>query len=110
MMGKKQAYALIRDKDGRPLIDDPKNLHPGLVSMLTPAERREFGLWDGVMIRDAQGIKRAELIERAEATIKLRALEPLVAAGNVYVDGHEYTLSPRFDAPVDEILIITIGD
>ena len=37
-------YALVRDKDGRPKIDDPENLHPAIAAMLTEAEKAEFGV------------------------------------------------------------------
>lgn len=37
-------FGLVRDKDGRPKIDDPENLHPRIADMLSPAERHEFGI------------------------------------------------------------------
>lgn len=37
-------YALVRDKDGNPKIDDPSSLHPSQIAMLTPQERSAFGL------------------------------------------------------------------
>lgn len=39
-----QLFGLVRDKDGKPVVDDPKNLHPALKAMLTPAERAELGV------------------------------------------------------------------
>lgn len=41
---KAQMFALVRDKDGRPKIDDPSTLHPSQIAMLTPEERAEFGV------------------------------------------------------------------
>ena len=36
---KVQMFALVRDKNGKPKIDgDPKTLHPGIISMMTPEE------------------------------------------------------------------------
>jgi len=37
-------YGLVRDKNGRPKVDDPKSLHPEQIKMLTPEERVELGL------------------------------------------------------------------
>ena len=41
---KVQMFGLVRDKDGRPVIDDPKTLHPAIVAMLTEAEKAELGV------------------------------------------------------------------
>ena len=37
-------YGLVRDKDGNPVIDDPKNLHPAIKAMLTEAEKARYGV------------------------------------------------------------------
>lgn len=39
-----QMFALVRDKDGKPLVDDPKTLHPAIAAMLTEAEKAELGV------------------------------------------------------------------
>lgn len=38
------AYALVRDKNGKPKVDDPKSLHPSQIAALTPEERAELGI------------------------------------------------------------------
>ncbi len=35
-------FALVRDKDGRPKIDNPETLPPEIRAMLTPEERKEI--------------------------------------------------------------------
>lgn len=35
---------LVRDKEGKPRVDDPKNLPPELLAQLTDAERQELGV------------------------------------------------------------------
>ena len=34
--------ALVRDKDGKPRIDDPENIPPEISNLLTPAEKKEL--------------------------------------------------------------------
>lgn len=41
---KVQMFGLVRDKHGKPLVDDPKNLHPAIKAMLTEAEKAELGV------------------------------------------------------------------
>jgi hypothetical protein len=38
------AYGLVRDKNGRPKIDDPSTMPVEIIAMLTDAEKQEFGL------------------------------------------------------------------
>ena len=40
--GKVKAYGLVRDKDGKPKIDDIHNIHPIIWTMLTQAEQLEI--------------------------------------------------------------------
>lgn len=41
--GKLQLFALIRDRNGRPVIDgDGSKLHPEMLKLLTPEEREEL--------------------------------------------------------------------
>jgi len=40
--GKFKAFALVRDKDGKPKIDDPKNCPPEILEMLTDEEKEEL--------------------------------------------------------------------
>lgn len=47
-------YGLVRDKDGRPKIDDPENLPPPIAEMLTPEERAEFGVKDNANTIDSR--------------------------------------------------------
>lgn len=94
--GTPKMYGVVRDKNGKPRIDgDPSKLEPGIVSMLTSAERGELGLWDGPICRDAQGIKRLEKADDGSLT----ALDALVAAGEIWVDGECYRLHGRADVP-----------
>lgn len=93
-MSAKIGYGLVRDKNGRPKIDDPSKLHPSVVALLTEQEREEHGLWSGPQARDAQGYKR---LERTDAGY--RALEPLVAASEIFDGTEYYKLSPRIDVP-----------
>lgn len=37
-----RAFALVRDANGRPKIDDPANCAPEILAMLTPEEREEL--------------------------------------------------------------------
>ncbi len=41
---KVQLFGLVRDRDGNPVIDDPKNLHPAIKAMLTEAEKARYGV------------------------------------------------------------------
>lgn len=91
-MSAKFGYGLVRDSSGKPKIDDPSNLHPSLVSMLTEQERGELGLWSGPQARDAQGIKRLEKTEDG-----YRALDNLVALSVIYDGGVQHNISPRID-------------
>ena len=102
----KSAFGLIRDKDGKPRIDDPSTLHPGIASMMTPEERTEFNVWPGVFIHDAQGVKRADVLYEGDDDIRLRLVDPLVAARIVYHEGSEYTFDNRFDAPVGHEVLV----
>ncbi len=37
-------YGLVRDAEGRPVVDDPSTLPPPIIAMLTPQEREELGV------------------------------------------------------------------
>jgi hypothetical protein len=37
-------YAIVRDKNGRPKVDDPSTLHPEQIKMLTPQECADLGI------------------------------------------------------------------
>jgi len=93
-MSAKIGYGLVRDRNGKPKIDDPSKLHPSVVAMLTEQERAELGLWSGPQARDAQGYKR---LERTDGGY--RALENLVAASEIFDEEKHYRLSPRIDFP-----------
>jgi len=93
-MSAKIGYGLVRDKNGKPKIDDPSKLHPSVVTLLTEQEREELGLWSGPQARDAQGFKRLERIDGG-----FRALEDLVAVSEIYDGGNHYRVSPRIDIP-----------
>jgi len=106
----KSGYGLVRDSQGRPRIDDPTTLHPGIVSMLTMQEKIDFDLWPGMLIQDAEGIKRATLVSRTNARIVLTIVDPIVHAGNIYVDGCELRVKPRFNAPAGETVVVGLID
>lgn len=38
------AYILVRDKDGKPKVDHPRQMPMELRKMLTPQERRDLGI------------------------------------------------------------------
>jgi hypothetical protein len=102
-MSAKVGFGLVRDRDGRPKIDDPSNLHPAIVAMLTPQERVDLGIWSGPMARDAQGIKRLEKLEDG-----YRAVDPLVAVSEIY-DGPDYFKLPdRIDVPLHGVIKLEI--
>lgn len=94
MNGIIQTYGLVRDKDGNPKIDDPENAPAPVLAMLTPQERRDRGIWDGVFVIDAEGTKKA--IQRDDGTFE--AVDALVAATVVLVDANTHHLiRPRVD-------------
>lgn len=96
-------YGLVRDKNGRPRIDDVSNLHPALIAMLTDEERLELGIWSGPLARDAQGTKRLEKTDSGYI-----ALDPLVAVSEIYDGSTRYQLPSRFDAPVGVVIKLEI--
>ena len=100
----KIGFGLVRDKNGKPKFDsDPSGAHPAILAMLTQAERKEFGLWDGPFCRDAEGTKRLNKVGD-----DFEVVDALVAASEVY-DGDQYfRLRQRVDVPVGGI--IRIGD
>lgn len=44
---KVSGFALVRGPDGKPKVDDPKNLHPKIVEMLSEDEAKELGIAKG---------------------------------------------------------------
>jgi hypothetical protein len=40
--GELKLYGLVRDKDGKPKIDDKKDIHPIIWEMLTDIEKQEI--------------------------------------------------------------------
>lgn len=44
MKPKVKLYGIVRDKNGKPKVDDPSTLHPAQIAMLTKEEREELGL------------------------------------------------------------------
>lgn len=102
----KSGYGLVRDRNGKPRIDDITTLHPGVITMLSPEERTDLGLWPGVLVRDAEGVKRANLVSKTDTAITINSLDQIRAASLVYVDGVEYRFETRFNAPEGETIII----
>lgn len=93
-MSTRVGYGLVRDKDGKPKIDDPSSAHPAVIAMLTEQEKVELGIWTGPHARDAQGTKRLEKIDGG-----YRAIDSLIAVSEIY-DGELYMkLSQRYDVP-----------
>jgi hypothetical protein len=94
--GTSKMYGVVRDKDGNPRVDgDPQKLDPGVIAMLSSAEREALGLWAGPLCRDAQGIKRMQ--ESANET--LVAIDSLVAASEIWVGDECFRLTQRADVP-----------
>lgn len=88
-------YGVVRDKDGKPKIEgDPADLHPGIVMLMSASERADLGLWDGPLVRDADGIKR---IKKNSKTFT--AKDALVAASEIWFDGGRYRIKQRIDVP-----------
>ena len=88
-------YGVVRDKDGNPKVDgNPADLHPGIVMQMTPQERAALGIWDGPLVRDAQGIKRV-----SEDDEEFTAEDALVAASELWTDGARYRAVQRIDVP-----------
>jgi len=104
-MSQKKGFGLVRDKDGRPRVDDPATLHPLQIAMLTDAEKSALGVWPGAFIRDAEGFKR---VERNGAG-RYRAVDPIRAAGTLHDGLAELRLTDRRDVPAGEIIIIEEG-
>lgn len=101
-MSQKKGFGLVRDKDGRPRVDDPSKLHPAQVAMLTDAEKSALGVWTGAFIRDAEGFKRVERIGPG----RFRAIDPIRAAGTLHDGLVELRLTDRRDVPAGETIII----
>ena len=101
----KFGYGIVRDKDGKPKIDhDPKLLHPAQVALLSETEREELGLWPGVLIMTADGVKRGELVERKGKQIQVRAVDTLRAAREFFVGKDVYRLKTRGDFPAGTVV------
>lgn len=96
------AYGLVRDKTGRPRIDDPATLHPVQIAMLTPEERAELGIWPGAFARDAQGTKRLTHLGNNQ----YRAEDTLVAVSEVFDGLTHYRLTARVDVAAGGTLTI----
>jgi len=105
---KKTGFGLVRDKSGRPRIDDPATLHPGVASSMSVDERLDAGLWPGVIVRDAVGYKRAYFESFENGALTLTAVDEIKAAALVYYDGVEYRFGTRINAPVGETLVIDL--
>lgn len=102
-----QSFGMIRDKDGKPSIDDPSTLHPAQIFLLTDQERADLGLWRGAFLRDAQGWKRVE--EQPDGTFI--AIDPIVAAQEIFIaNGKCYAITPRCDILAGETIIVNIGE
>lgn len=103
-MTKYVGFGVIRDKDGNPRIDDPANLHPAQVLMLSDQERSNLGLWGGCFARDAQGFKRLTQL----GPQKFRAEENLVAVNEILIaDGDVRAVLERRDIPAGTEFNIT---
>jgi hypothetical protein len=88
-------YGVVRDRNGKIKLDcDPADLHPGIVMLMTAKERAEFGLWDGPLVRDANGVKRIK-----KNTKTFTAKDALVAASEIWFDGGRYRIAQRIDVP-----------
>lgn len=99
-MSRYQGMALVRDKDGNPKVDDPSGLPPEMIMMLTQSEKEGFGLWTGPLARDAEGVKRLEVVEGG-----YKAVDDLVAANVLYaLDGTIHRISPRARLLAGQIL------
>ena len=80
-LGKYQMFGLVRDKaTGKPKVDNPGDLHPIQVGMMTKQEREDFDIWPGSFARDAQGIKRVT-VQNGEVF----AEDDLIAVNELFV-------------------------
>ena len=95
-------FGIVRDKDGKPRIDDPASLHPLQIGMLTAGERQVLGLWDGVFGRDADGWKRL----RAHGPDQYLADEPIRALSELVIDNKVYRVQPRPDLKTGQTITV----
>jgi len=88
-------FGVVRDKSGTPRVDgDPQKLHPAIIAMFSKAERESLGLWGGDTIIGASGVGRIELDGDTYT-----AIDGVVAANELWLDGVCYAPSGRFDVP-----------
>lgn len=104
MNNKYVGFALVRDQNGKPRIDDPSTLHPKHLCMMTTEEKEELGLWTGCFGRGANGFvnmtKVDEMTYRAEA--------PIVALGEV-LDGEDvWRVFHRQDLKTGDRIALTL--
>ena len=95
-------YALVRDKDGNPRIDDPSQLHPIQINMLTSAEKQLLGMWDGIYGRDADGWKRL----RQYGPEQYVADDPIRALAELVLEDRVYRVEPRVDLSVGQSVTV----
>lgn len=98
-LSKYQMFGLVRDKDGKPKVDNPADLHPVQLGMMTDQERNELGVWSGSWARDARGYKKITV----SADGKVTAHDDLIAVSELFIlpdDGSGATMAavnPRCD-------------
>lgn len=106
-IAKNQMYALVRDKEtSKPRVDDPTQLHPIQVGLMSKAEREELGIHSGSYARDADGIKKLEKLANGtfRAIDSLRAVNDIFSLGDNPDETALLTVYPRCDVPAGGII------
>lgn len=96
MIPQYKGVVLVRDAQGKPKVDDPGNMPPAMVMMLTEAEKTELGVYTGPLGRDA--VRTVRLKTHPEGGFE--AVDKIVALREIFdTDGSYYQASPRPHGP-----------
>lgn len=97
-------FALVRDANGKPRIDDPSTLHPKHLCMMTEAEKEALGLWTGCFGRGADGFKHMTKVDE----MTYRAEEPIVAIGEILDGDDVWRVLHRQDMKTGDRIVLTL--
>lgn len=95
-----KGYGIVRDKNGKPRVDNPATLTPMHIAQLTPLEKRELGVWDGEFAVGASGWTKLRQLRPNEFYVE----ENASAVNQIVVGTRILKISPRLDLKQGEHL------
>ena len=99
-------FGLVRDKTtGKPKVDNPEDLHPIHLGMMSAQERQELGIDHVGIVIGANGFKPIQIVEGTYVVS-----EAVIAATSIYVFGdtpdttQTFIIRPRCDVGAGNII------